>query len=325
MNDCFENIVGIKPNCEVGSGVEPVSGYYIQDYVGINIKSAANIADGDMLTGLQYLTDLRRRAFIRLQNDILRYINSTFKVNNISSVPWSTTKAVRSSNIGAITESDKRGIVLEKKNTNCRLQSIFISKVIIHSASSNSTILKIANATTNEVTSFPIDLEANIDNEFIINRSFKGNEIQIYLPGNTEVKSVDPHCNCGGQSSSDCINVKGMFNTSLSKSEAYGITAEVQCKCDYSDLLCDLSMDQLLGQAAFELMGAMFYDERAKSTRFNWMTIYNTEEIKEQSQAGFAMYSQYFLSSMEGVKPYIESAGPCGCIDCRGIKVKDNI
>lgn len=327
MNDCYANIIGIRPNCEVDNGTEPTSGYYIQDYVGINIKSAANIADGEMLSGLEYLTDLRRRAMVRLQNDILRYINTEFKVNSIQGEPWSTTKKVRGNSLGILTDNDKRGIVLEKKRKDCKLQSIFIHSVTINIANDESdATFYIADATNNQITTFSgLTLYENVDNEFVINRFFKGNEIQIYMLGDMNPISVDIHCNCGGESSSPCVNVKGMLNTTLTKSEGYGITASVSCRCNFESLLCDLKMDQVLGQAAFELIGGMFYDEMSRTSRFNWLTIYNKEEIIEQSQAAFKLYADYFMASMAGLRSYIEAAGPCGCIDCGGMQVKYNI
>ena len=326
MNECFSNILGIKNNCELDDFVVPSSGLFISDYPGINIKEAANIASGENATGSEYLYALRNRAMIRMQNDILRYINKEFKINSIDGMPWSTTKEVRTTVVAADGGNPKRGIVLEKKNPKCRLQKIYISKVSIAVPATCVGELTIVDVGTGSTFVYSnLDLQGGYANEFVINKSFHGNEVQLYLNGDIAVYSVNPQCNCGGVSSSPCVNVMGMINNTVTKTEAYGITAFVTCKCDFSNLLCDLSMDPILGQAAFELVGAMFYDERLKSTRFNWMTIYNQEEMKSQMEAAFALYGQYLADSLEGLKTYIERADNCGCIDCKGYKIYNNI
>lgn len=326
MNDCYKNIIGIRSSCEVDNGAIPSSGFYISDYPGITLKGAANVADGNEQTGDEFLNDLRTRAMKRLQADILRYINQNFKVNEVTKLPWSTTKEVRTSVVAPGVTTDKRGIVLTKKKPNCRLTKVHISTITIAVPTTQTVTLKIADATFNEVTTYEdLICEGGFENEFQINKSFSGNEIQIYLPGDVSVYSSKPHCNCGGESSSDCINVLGMNNSTLSKEEGFGITAMVQCKCDFSDLLCDLSMDQLIGQAAFELIGAMFYDEQLKSTRFNWMTMYDEETIAKQSQMAFSDYNGLLNDSLKGLKGYIERADKCGCIDCNGYSLKYNI
>lgn len=326
MNECFSNILGIKPNCDLDNYIVPSSGLFISDYPGIGIKEASNLASGENGTGLDYLYSLRNKAMIRMQNDILRYVNKTFKINAIETMPWPTTKEVRTTVIAADVGNPKRGIVLEKKNPKCRLQKIYISKISIAVPTTCVGDLTILDVTTGTSLTYPnLDLQGGFANEFLINKSFSGNELQIYLNGDIAVYSVNPQCNCGGISSSPCVNAMGMLNNTVTKTEGYGITAFVTCKCDFSDLLCDLSMDPILGQAAFELVGSMFYDERLKSTRFNWMTIYNQEEMKVQMEAGFALYGQYLSDSLEGLKTYIERADNCGCIDCKGYKLYNNI
>lgn len=324
---CFENILGIKPNCDCGESGEPKSGYYISDYAGITLQGAANIADETYHSGIEFLKGIRDKAMRKMQNDLLAYINLNFKTNNMIGYEWCSGKKYNTNTISPA-PTLKRGILLEKKNAKCSLTKMFIQRIRVKTNFTGQTDLFVADL-GGVLTTYTIDLVAGAITEIEVELPVIGDEVKIYIDGSVEVYSNKIDCQCRGGSSSKCAKVKGFTESAsitLNTSEGYGIEADVICQCDYTNILCDLSMDAILGQAAYELAGAMYYEESLRTTRFNWMTIYNKEQIEQQVQVGFEAYKNYMENAMLGLRQFVVNAdGGCGCIDCSKIERKANI
>lgn len=322
---CIDEIIGIKAECD-GADTESLSGYFITDYPGITIQSASNYNDEKTVTGFKYLQDLRRRAMLRLNNDIQAYIASTYRVNAIESNLWRTGEW-DGTTISAGTSGQRRGIVIYKQKPQCRMYKIVIKAVKIYSNENIDTTLRLAD-TNGTVYSKPITLVAGVVNEFIINKQFEGVEVQVTLPSDIAVYGNKPNCGtgCGGSKANECLRVAGLNNGVANTTQSYGIELDTICKCDLSTLVCDLATNNLIGQSAYELCGAMFYDEMIKNHRLNYLTIYQGEEIKTQAQAGFEAYRGYLQNALSGLKRYLaNNDGGCKCVDCSGIQVKSNI
>lgn len=328
MSNCLQNIIGVKNPCDANN-TESLSGWFINDYPGITLQSAANVADEKTLTGYNYLVDLVRRAMLRLNNDLLSYINREYKVNSILNSSWQTGSYTEPySTIAAGDPSIQRGLYFTKKKTECQLTKLFISKIRIFSDYTGTTTLKVMDVDANVSYTPTISLVAGEIKEFVLNIALQGEECRITLPGDIVVYHNKPNCGrgCDGGVISDCVNVYGLNDNVSNTSECYGIEVEVLCKCDLSNLICEMISDKLLGQAAFELCGAMFYDEMTKTNRLNYLTIYKGEEIKAQAAAGFDSYRNYMESMFSGLRSYLVSKdGGCGCIDCGGIQIKTNV
>lgn len=325
MASCLENIIGIKANCD-GSDTESLSGYFVTDYPGITIQSAANYNDEKTITGYNYLVDIRRRAMLRLNNDVQAYIAANYRVMGIQSNLWRTGE-YSATTIAAGTNGQRRGIVIYKQKPQCRLYKIVINAVRVYSNETTSAVLQLAdtNGTTYSTT---IALEAGVVKEFIINKTFEGNEVQVTLPSDISVYSNRPNCGvgCGGTQPNQCVRVNGLDNGTANTTQTYGIELDVQCKCDLNSLVCGMATQNLIGQAAYELCGAMFYDEMVKNHRMNYLTIYKGEEITTQAQAGFGAYQSYMENAMKGLRQYItNNDGGCKCVDCSGVQIKANV
>ena len=122
MASCLENIIGIKANCD-GSDTESLSGYFVTDYPGITIQSAANYNDEKTITGFNYLVDLRRRAMLRLNNDVQAYIAANYRVIGIQSNLWRTGE-YSATTIAEGVNGQRRGIVIYKQKPQCRSRSV---------------------------------------------------------------------------------------------------------------------------------------------------------------------------------------------------------
>lgn len=322
---CINDIIGIKANCS-GADTDSLSGYFITDYPGITIQSASNYNDEKTVTGFKYLQDLRRRAMLRLNNDIQAYIASTYRVNSIVSNVWRTGEW-ESTTISAGTSGQRRGIVIYKQNPQCRMYKIVIKAVKIYSNQNIDTTLRLAD-TNGTVYTKDISLEAGLVNEFIINKRFEGNEVQVTLPSDISVYGNKPNCGTGCLKTqpNECIKVNGLNNGVANNSQTYGIELDTLCECDLSTMVCDLATNNLIGQCAYELCGAMFYDEMTKNNRLNYLTIYQGEQIQQQAQAGFEAYKGYLQNALAGLRNYIaNNDGGCKCVDCSGMQLKTNV
>lgn len=325
MASCLENIIGIKAPC--ADEVTPLSAYYITDYPGITLQSAANTADEKTLTGYNYLVDLRRRAMLRLNNDILSNINKEYRVNTFITDSYKSgeLKLPFVSNASG-NAAQRRGTVISTRKTWCRFQKMIINRIRIYSNYSGDTTLKISDVSAGLSYNIPVTLEAGVGNEFVINKLMQGREVQITLPSDIEVYQVKPECGCGGKPKNEYLEFNGLNNGVINTSEAYGIEVDMTLKCDLSTLVCDMATDGIIGQAAYELCGAMFYDEMTKTNRLNYLTIYKGEEIKAQAQAGFMAYTDYMNAALMGLKNFlVNNDGNCGCVDCSGVQINSNV
>lgn len=325
MSSCLENIIGIKAPC--ATDTDSISGYNITDYPGITIQSASNVVDEKMKTGYAYLVDLRRRAMMRLNNDVLAYINREYRVNTFITDSYKSGELNASfAKVAAGTSGQRRGTVISTRKTWCRFQKMIINRIRIYSNYTGDTTLKIADVTAGLTYNVPVTLEAGVGNEFVINKAIQGREVQITLPSDIEVYAVKPECGCGGKPKNEFLEFNGLNNGIVNVSESYGIEVDMTLKCDLSTIVCDLAHDGIIGQAAYELCGAMFYDEMTKTNRLSYLTIYKAEEIKSQASAGFEAYRDYMNSALMGMRNYlVNNDGNCGCVDCSGVQIKSNV
>jgi hypothetical protein len=320
---CLEKVIGIQSNCEDEDA--PLSGQYITDYPGISLQSASNIADEKTKNGRAFLTDLRRRAANRLQNDVLAFINREYRASSIINNSYQSGEFRQPfTTIAAGNSAQRRGVVIASQKPNCRFLKIVINRIRIFSNTTGTFQLKVSDVYAGTVYTPSVELTAGTIQEFEINKQMRGSEIQITLPSNVSTYSIKPGCKCAGRPNNLVFN--GLSNGVTNTTESYGIEVDVSVKCDLSSIVCDLANDGLIGQVLFELCGAMFYDEMTKTSRMNYLTIYNKEEIKTQASAGFAAYSGYMNDLMAGMKKYlISSDGNCGCVECSGIQINSNI
>lgn len=322
---CFDNIIGIKAPCSPDKA--PISGLWLTDYPGITLGSAAQLADENVLTGYNYLTDLRRRAMLMLQSDLLGYITANYRVETFMTNSYRSGETVTPlATIAAGSSSQKRGLVLSKIKTWCRFYKIVVNRIRVYSNTEATITLSIADVNSGVTYTPTVDLVAGVKNEFEINQVMAGDEIQITIPSNISVYSTKPECGCGGRAKNEHFVFNGLNNATVTTTESYGIEADVTLKCDFTNLICDMANDHLIGRAAYELAGAMFYDEMTKTNRLNYLTIYKGEQLAQQAAAGFAAYRAQIETVMSGLARYLtQTDGNCKCIDCGGIQIKANV
>lgn len=325
MLTCTENIIGVHGVCG-GADSESLSGYFISDYPGITIRNASMLNDEKTITGHQYLLDLRRRAMMKLNSDIVSYINSKYRVNSIPAEAWHTGE-FKNNILSAGNANQLRGIVGYKQRPECKFYKIVLTSIRLRLNYSGPVTVTI-NDTAGYSYSATTTVTAGVIKQLNLNKVIEGNEVQILIPSNLPPFSTSVACGvgCGGTPINKCIRINGVSNGSLNTSEGFGISADFICQCDLSKVTCDLATNGLIGQAAYELCGAMFYDEATKNGRLNYLTIYNGEQLKETASEAFAKYEQYLNNAFAGLRRYlVQNDGNCGCVDCSGVVMKTSI
>lgn len=325
MLTCTENIVGLHGVCG-GADTESLSGYFVDDYPGITIRNAAMLNDEKTITGYKYLVDLRKRAMMRMNNDILAYINSKYRVNSIPGESWHTGE-FKNNILSAGTLGQFRGIVGYKQKPECKFYKIVLTSIRLRLNYSGPVTVTI-NDTAGFSYSATTTVTAGVIKQLNLNKVIEGNEVQILIPSQIPAFSTSVSCGlgCGGTPINNCVRINGVSNGSLNTSEAFGVSADFICQCDLSKITCDLATNGLIGQAAFELCGAMFYDEATKTGRLNYMTIYQSEKMEAISKEAFDNYEKYLNNAFLGLRHYLtQRDGNCGCIDCSGVVIKTSI
>lgn len=322
---CLENIIGVHGVCG-NADTESLSGYFITDYPGITIKNASLNNDEKTITGYNYLLDLRKRAMMRLNSDIQAKIASDYRVNTIPAVNWNSGK-FKDNTLGAGVVGNTRGIVAYKQKPQCRFYKIVLGSVSLRLNFSGSVAITI-NDTAGYSYTINTSVSGGIVKKINLNKVIEGNEVQILIPSNISVYSTSVNCGigCGGTPTNSCVRVNGVSNGNLNTSEGFGITAEFLCKCDLNQIACDLATQNLIGPAAYELCGAMFFEEAIMNQRLNYMTIYQGEQLKEQSDNAYSKYEQYLTNLFAGIRNYlVQNDGNCGCVDCSGVVIKTSV
>jgi hypothetical protein len=326
---CLDNIIAIKDPCTGVSDVTPLSGYHINDYPGITMQFAANAADERTQTGLKFLQDVRRRAMMKLNADIKAYINSEYRVNSIPFDVYKAAEFVTPSTVGTTgSAGNRRGVVVSKVKVWCRLFKMCVTRVRIYSNQTIDTTLRVTDVGTGTAYNVAVSLVAGNITTLNLNKVLEGVEVQVTLPSDISLYSAKPNCGCNADKSyllTQGISYSGGSYT-LNSNETYGIEVDMILKCDLDSVVCDMATDGLIGQAAYELCGAMAYDELLRNNRMNYLTIYKAEEIKAQAQAGFEAYRDYMDKAMMGMRQYLTRMdGGCKCVDCSGLQIKSNV
>lgn len=316
MLECLDNIISI-PEC---GEQESLSGRSITDLPGIGITQAANIASEKFMTGLNLLRDARRRAILDIQTDLIGFLQGNGFVPKIFQKTWSTLYKLTGGTVEGTDIGDYRGIVLKTQVKNCLLKKLYIPYVHIYPAYTGTVVLRIEDG--ENAYPYTVQLVAGEPIKVRVNFTAVTDEVYILLPDYVGVYSVTPNCQCSStHAKSDCAKVIGYYNGIETKSEGFGIWADVQCKCDYGYILCQLATDGMLGEIVMYKTGVNIMDERLKTDRLNYFTTYGREEavgIKAEWQQEYVARFNRMLDAMGSYLPRIDK---CGCIECGSYRI----
>lgn len=308
---CIDNIISIPDGCSESTSL---SGFSIFDLPGISIKRANKIADEDYVNGITLIRDKNRIALLKIKNDIIAYLQGNgYYASTIKSI-WQTKSEVRTTTISAGTAGQYRGIVLYTKQKNCLLNKMFIPAVYVKTNVTGELVIRVEDGVN--YYNFAYDSIAGSTLRVPINYTAETDEVKIMLPSDTVVYSIEPNCQCNRKPKSDCATVMGISNNTVTKTESYGIYADVQCVCDYTSLLCHFAKMGLMGEIVLYLTGALIAEEATMTDRLGFETTYGKEQWEQKKGEWLHEYGQKWntlIASMPGMLPKLDK---CGCIEC---------
>lgn len=316
---CLNNIFSIKA-C-AGEPEKSLSGFDLFDLPGISINQAAQIADADYMTGINLLKDKRRLAILKLKNDLLAYLQSAGYLAATLTDTFRGGDLAASGNITPI-GAGWRGMVAYSKKR-CGIRRLFISDIYVKVDYTGPLVIRIEEG-NGLFYDYNVNVTAGVINVFGVDFSAESEEVRVLIPGTMPAYSVTPNCGCG-QSGNDCVKVSGISNGTLSSVESYGVWADIQCRCDYDQLLCALGRDGLFGEVALYLTGVLIMDEAIKTDRLNYFTTYGAEQAaatKREWELEYGEKWNVLIASLYAILPKLDN---CGCIDCTGISVRANV
>lgn len=312
--NCLDNIISIPDEC--GESEASLSGLAISDLPGITIKQTAEIASEKFISGVNLLKDARRRAILQLRNDLISYLQGNGYVPKLVQRIWSTLDKRDGSMRPATSLGDYRGIVIRSQQKNCLLRKLHIPYVYVKADHTGTLVFRIEDGENSYPFSF--DSVAGSISKVAVNFTAETDEVYILLPDVLDVYSVLPNCQCGGSTTpkSDCAKVLGYYNGIETKSEGFGIWAEVQCKCDYSYLLCHLATEGLMGEILLYKTGVNIMDERLQTDRLNYFTTYGRPEAERIKEEWSALYNEKWNTLIAALPSLLPTIDKCGCIEC---------
>lgn len=267
MANCFENFIGIR--CV--SQTPPVSGLYIDDLEGLNLKFAANTADANYLSGVQFIE--RKIAFATqlVLNDVSKYAAPYFRLNSIVS----EMRAGEFTTTFVAPEAFNKGLKIETRES--RMLRIRIPKIevkiqepmLLHS-------LSIVDGLN--VTYYPFTTNGN--GEATIYPNYLSQTELVYIvmdnaainPNETEVKGG---CKCFSKKT-EFLVANGWDGSNVA-STSFGISADVLAECAQTELACILANE--LRFAILYRSGLEIVKEAKTTGRLNSVTLLDEEKI----------------------------------------------
>lgn len=312
---CLDKIISIPDSCD--SSEESLSGFSVLDLPGITIKQSASIASEKFISGMNLLKDCRRRALMQIRNDLIVFLQGNGYVPSLLQSVWSTLDKRDGSIKLATSLGDFRGIVVKKQQKNCLIQKLHIPYVYVKADHTGALVLRIEDGENSYPYTF--DSVSGSISKVAVNFTAEGDEVHLLLPDVVDVYSVLPNCQCGSsstQTKSTCATVKGYYNGIETKGEGFGIWADVQCKCNYEYLLCQLATDGLMGEIVLYKTGINIMEERIRTDRLNYFTTYGLPEAESTKSEWTREYIEKWNTLIQALPKVLPRLDKCGCIEC---------
>jgi len=321
---CLQNIISLREICDETE--ESLSGFDLFDLPGMSIRQAADIADEGYISGKALLKDKRRIATLKIKNDLIKYLQGN------DFIPHLITNVFRS---GALRRGGEayivqplnnegwRGTTLYPVRSECKLRKLLVTTVYLKTDFTGPAVLRITD--DNDVYDYDVELHEGAIDAIEVNFVSEGTRtLEILLPDSIGVYSVKPDCGCGG-TANDCARIMGSMGSTTTTNEGFGVWADVQCFCDYDQLLCALGRQGLMGEILMYATGVEVMDERLKTDRLNYFTIYGRDEAKETKSEWSFKYNEAWNSLIGALPKLLPHIDRCGCIDCGGMSIRTNI
>lgn len=315
MNNCFDNIIGIRGEC-----TDKIYDLYINELHGVTLDVAASVVEEDR-SGVKLLQGIRDRAiketlrnlkgklgqYLNLHSDLLNKIYGTF---NDEYLP------VTCENVVA---KIKRGKSCDP------YQKVRIDFISVFPDRDVKKTLYIKDGDC--ITEMCVDLYKCKENIIHINHTLQSNEVEVYFKGcNVQFKEIKRcSCNNSGRSSCDC----SFCFIDIEEGERFKIGAS--CFCDPSLIFCFLRNDESLQMAMLYKMGILLMYEvltsgrdnpcirNSKETAYLNLARWNGDKNPLTGESGEALYWKELAAVVKSAKHSLGKI-KSKCITCNGVK-----
>lgn len=321
MNPCLTNIISIKGFCDTD---DSLSGVDLFDLPGLSKEKAASISDTKYTSGKVLLEEKVRIATQKLKTDMMAFLWGNGYVGSSIDAIYKTgdlrtsDRLIPPSNAGDFRGVNIQSVLLSR----CILKKLFVSYVYVKSNEDIETTLRIEDG--EDQYDYTVTLHAGAIDRIKINQTFQSGNVSILLPDSLEVYSVEPDCGCG-KKSNGCAKVYGIAQNVATNQDSYGIWADVQCICDYEQLLCQLATIGLLGEILKYGAGVEIMDEAIKTDRLSYITVYGKEDAQATKQEWSAEYASLWNTLINSLHKVLPNIDKCGCIQCHGTQILSNV
>lgn len=331
---CSTNYINVYGHCDGGT---PSSGLYINKHLaGINLKKAANIAEGELQTGVQLLEQAIEVGISKGRSALVSEMLGTVRFNSIISSGQygkfpldftDTTKYLAAT-------SANRGLKFQLDN-GCRLSTIYVRRVQILT---NTTI---ANGTLTitdggEVTTYTFNAQPKEITFVETNYKAQSTTVHITL-NNTAISVADSSINTTsscGFCSNDCMNSSGCdcsaglsiwgWDGTNTTGSSYGLSALVDVICDEEKFFCEISHIPDVAWLCLYHAGIWAFEYALLSGRVNVYTNYGKEALQAQIEQWRALADQLKVKLVKQLPKYLLSIDGC-CIECSSSRWETSI
>lgn len=327
---CLTNYIGVYGYC--GNDV-PTSGLYInKNLAGISLKRAANIAEGEIQTGVALLNQAIDNGVEISRSALVSEMLGTVRFNSITS----------SGQYGKyeldFTDTDNyltvvaasRGLKFQLDN-NCRLSTIYVRRVQILT---NTTVTNGTLTITDggEVTTYTFSAAAK--EITFVETNYKAVSPTVLITLNNAAISVADSdlyyngncgycCNdCGGGCDSG-LSVWGWDGTNTTGS-TYGLSALVDVMCDEKKFFCEISAIPDVAWMSLYNAGIWAFEYALLSNRINVYTNYGNDQISAQIAQWQQLSDAIKAKVVKQLPKYLLSIDTC-CIECNSSRWETSI
>ncbi len=312
-----------------------LSGFKLVDAPGISIKQLSATANETYTNGITLAMEKKELAIIQVKNDFVGALQSNRVVTTISQPVYETSNF--NPNVSVGTYAGERGVWFHKLPFRGTLRTTYIHEVQLYPLSSGEAVLSLVYELNGQPMESAWDItliggQINVFGEeelsgfpFAIPQYASNVKILI---DQTDIAfaSAPITClkGCSGTLPNECGWAEGWDGTRKVKTEGYGINVKFQCKCDYSQILCDLA-PTFSGELIWLKWQIAVLEEQYRSNRFNDMIIYQHEELQTAIIPQLKNdYAQKWGQLMDGIFAILQTYRD-ECLQCRGIRWATNI
>lgn len=303
-------IIGIRDyaDCNI-----PESGLFLNDLPGINLKTAALVANPEQHTGVQLMKQCLRLSAKKAFNDFPKYTATNFDFNAVLNAR--KTSPFNDTIIPAAPAN--RGLVLARWRSEAA--RIYVQEIYVKADTSGAATVNMIDGST--VTPFAVTLVANQEVTVPIRKWAEAERIRFEMD-NTAVGVYSCEMNTYGNSCGSCYGSQSNgqmysagWNGTGEDTRCYGIRAMAQIQCNEELIICGLlnRMHFILWYGA----GIEFLKYRIETNRLNELSMFTKEEAKELLKTYQTEYVSEWKSFVKNTYNYMRTLKG-ECFNCNG-------